>query len=123
SSPHRIADEPQNDQCRTPEPRVSGMSKEGGKSAQCAWLFSHAHLIGKSCVQCDDGAKIHFSSSAFDALSLVLVVFAAEVFFGVAAFFLTVFAGFTSLARRAAAFTFASDLRCCFARSVRSNSS
>src|SRR5512133_99845 len=99
------------------------MSEEDRYSAQCAWLFCHAHLFGELCVQCDEGAKIHFSSSALDALNLVLVVFAVDVFFAAAGFFLVVFAGLTSLAaRRAAAFAFASDLRCCFARSSRNSS-
>src|SRR5215216_6175359 len=100
------------------------MGEEGRNSAQCAWLFRHAHLIGEFSIQFDDGEEIHFGSSALeDAFSLSFVVFSAADFFPAAGFFLTVFAGFASLERRAAAFAFASILRCCFARSSRKSSS
>src|SRR5215218_2713227 len=99
------------------------MSEEGRKSAQCAWLFCHAHLIGELCIQFNDGLKIHFGSSALeDAFSLTFVLLVV-VFFTVAAFFLPVLAGFVSLERRAAALAFASILRCCLARSSRRSSS
>src|ERR1051325_1891362 len=99
------------------------MGEEDRYSAQCAWLFCHAHLTGEACVECNDGAKIHYSSSTLEALILLFVVLAGEVFLAAVVFFLTGFADLPSFARRAAALAFASDLRCCLARSSRNNSS
>jgi hypothetical protein len=30
------------------------MRKEGCNSAQCAWLFGHAHLIGETSIEFED---------------------------------------------------------------------
>ena len=30
------------------------MGEEDRYSAQCAWLFSHAHLIGETCIEFED---------------------------------------------------------------------
>src|SRR5215207_2824626 len=100
------------------------MGKEYGNSAQCAWLFSHAHLLGDLGIQFDDGTQVHFLSLVFDCgLSLVFTAFKADTFFTAFGFFFTVFAGFAALLFREAALVLATDLRCCLARSVRSSSS
>src|SRR5215208_572609 len=100
------------------------MSKENCYSAQCAWLFGHAHLIGESSVAFDNRAKIHTLSFALeDGFSFGFTVFAAVSFFALVDFFFAVFSVFAVFARRDAAFALASDLRCCFARSVRRSSS
>src|SRR6185436_4210544 len=86
------------------------MRKEDGNSAQCAWLFSHAHLIGKPCIQIKDGERFHLRNLAFD-LSSVFTVFA---------FALPVVVAFAFLAL---AFSFFIAMFCCFSRSARSSSS
>ena len=97
------------------------MCKKDGNSAQCAWLFGHAHLTGETCIKFEYGFQIYFP-----ALSFVLVA-VVETFFADVDPFLTVLtAGFEAVGFLVVffvdAFTLAADLRC-LARSARSNSS
>src|SRR3990167_5452071 len=97
------------------------MRKEDGNSAQCAWLFGHAHLTGETSIEFKYGIQIYFS-----ALSLVLDASIVAAFLALLAPFLTLtaFAAVSVLAVFlivffAALFALATDLRCCFARSAR----
>lgn len=98
------------------------MGEKDRNSAQCAWLFGHAHLTGETYVEFKYGIQIYFS-----ALSFVLVV--NGVAFFEAPDLLTVFAtgldfaGFlVVVVFFAALFALGVDLRCCLARSMRNNS-
>src|SRR6266508_4077912 len=98
------------------------MCKKGRNSAQCAWLFCHAHLTGETSIEIKDGVQIYFST-----LSLVFAAIAIS-FFGRLVLFLTVFATGLDLAIffvgfLTTRFGFATDCFCCLARSSRNNSS
>ena len=98
------------------------MGEDDRNSAQCAWLFCHAHLTGETCIKFEYGIQIYFPALVF--------VFAAgdEDFFTLADPFLTVFTTGLALAAVlvvffATLFALAGDLRGRFSRSARSNSS
>src|SRR6266487_4764918 len=98
------------------------MCKEHRNSAQCAWLFCHAHLIGETSIKLEYGIQIYFS-----ILSLVLVVSGATFFESLEPF-LAAFTGGLALGVFlvvffVALFAFTMDLRCCLSRSSRNNSS
>src|SRR5688572_14414913 len=98
------------------------MCEKDRNSAQCAWLFSHAHLTGKTSIELKDGIQIYFS-----VLSFVLVASGAT-FLELLAPFLTGFATGLPFVGFLVVFltmflAFGSDLRCCFSRSSRNNSS
>src|SRR6266498_1735718 len=98
------------------------MCEEDRNSAQCAWLFCHAHLTGETSIKLKHRIQIYFS-----VLSLVLAVSGAA-FFPSLEPLLPAFAAGVDLvvfwvALFAALFTFAIDLRCCLSRSSRSSSS
>ena len=62
------------------------MGEKDRDSAQCAWLFGHAHLTGETHIEFKYGIQIHFP-----ALSLVLAA-TGEAFFVPRDPFLTGFA-------------------------------
>src|SRR5512138_2750142 len=100
------------------------MRKKDRNSAQCAWLFCHAHLSGETSVEFEDRVQTCFSSSlVLDVLEVVgfFVVVVLFLVFAVfaAGFDLTVF----GVDFRAVLFGFPADWRCCFSRSSRSSSS
>src|SRR5688572_6798701 len=53
--PERVTHQPEYYESERPKPGIASMCKEDSHSAQCAWLFGHAHLIGKPGVQIKDG--------------------------------------------------------------------
>src|SRR5512132_3548559 len=99
------------------------MCKKHGNSAQCAWLFCHAHLTGETSIEFKDGVQIYFST-----LSLVLAATAIS-FFARLVVFLTVFVAglegvvFFAVVFLTTRFGFAAACSCCFARSSRNSSS
>src|SRR3970040_288126 len=83
------------------------MRKEHRNSAQCAWLFSHAHLIGKPGIQIKDWERCHLLrnltlvSGCVLAASILLTSLTAFVLFVFRfargfAFFVSGFALFTT---------------------------
>src|SRR5215210_5887953 len=100
------------------------MGKKDRHSAQCAWLFGHAHLTGKACIEFKDRIQLSFSS-----LGLALDTFNAEDFFEPFVLFLTTvaFDAVFDFAVRVVFFTvrfgFTEDQLCCSTRSARTNSS
>ncbi len=98
------------------------MGKKHSNSAQCAWLFGHAHLTGEASIEIQDRVQIYFST-----LSLALAAVATS-FFARPVVFLTAFvAGLGAAVFLVVFFTtrfgFIAACSCCFTRSSRNNSS
>ena len=120
--PKGVAAEPDGEQAQHPEPRVPRVREEDGNSAQCAWLFRHAHLSGETYIEFEYGIQIYFP-----ALRFVLVATAEAFFVPLDPFLTALTAGLDLTSFLAGFFTmlfaFNANLRCCFARSARSSSS
>src|ERR1043165_9695048 len=98
------------------------MCEKDRNSAQCAWLFSHAHLIRKTSIKFKNGIHIYFSALSFVLAGTGAAFFASPELFRVvfaAGLDFVVFLGDLL----SALFVFANSLRCCWARSSRNNSS
>src|SRR5512139_1302159 len=100
------------------------MGEEDCNSAQCAWLFGHAHLTGETHIEFKYGIQIHFPALSFVRAATVETFFVPRDPFLTGfvtgldfAGFLVVVVFFTALLALGA------DLRCCLARSSRNNSS
>src|SRR6185295_14998364 len=104
------------------KPGVTRMCKKYSNSAQCAWLFGHAHLTGEASIKIKYGVQIYFS-----ALSLVFATSATSFFARVVVFLTALAIGLAFVVFLTGLFTarfvFPANSFCCLARSSRTNSS
>src|SRR3990172_2542428 len=99
------------------------MRKNDRHSAQCAWLFSHAHLIGESGIPFKDRTQVHLRRSLAPVLDFVRAALRAAPFLTALGFFFVIFVEFTLLIFFAEALCFAEAFRKSFSRSARRSSS